>query len=153
MKYLYIFIIIISFTACDKAVYNKMKEIPDAQWSLNDVYKFDVQIEDSAALYDFNVLLRHNTDYLYNNVYFFITTTMPGDSITKDTVEFILATQEGKWIGNGNSYIRSHKILISKQFMFPSTGLYTFEFEQAMRDSILIGITDIGINISKSKME
>ena len=153
MKYLYIFLIIIAFTACDKAVYNRMKEIPDAQWSLNDIYKFDVEIEDSAAFYDFHVLLRHNTDYLYSNVYFFISTTIPGDSITRDTVEFILATQDGRWIGNGNSYIRSHNILISRQFIFPSTGLYTFEFEQAMRDSVLIGITDIGINISKSKME
>ena len=144
---------VLTFASCESDVYNKMKEIPEADWNMNDAYKFDVDITDSTEFYDFYVLLRHNTDYLYSNVYFFITATMPGDSISVDTVEFILATPEGQWIGNGNGFVRSHEIMISKQFMFPSTGLYTFEFKQAMRDSVLHGITDIGIRICKSKMD
>lgn len=146
-------LIIVAFIACDRDVYNKMKEIPDANWDINDTYKFDVDITDSTDFYDFYVLLRHNTDYLYSNVYFFITTTMPDDSISVDTVEFILATPDGQWIGNGNGFVRSHEIMISKQFMFPGSGLYTFEFKQAMRDTVLHGITDIGIRICKSKMD
>lgn len=139
--------------SCVNDVYNKMKEIPNANWHINDTYKFDVEINEDSEFYDFYVLLRHNTNYLYSNVYFFITTTMPGDSISVDTVEFILATPEGQWIGNGNGFIRSHEILVSKQFMFPSKGLYTFEFNQAMRDTVLHGITDIGIRICKSKID
>ncbi|PLW92785.1 MAG: hypothetical protein C0592_08995 [Marinilabiliales bacterium] len=145
--------LVFAFASCERDVYNKMKEIPDADWQINDSYKFDVDIEDGSEFYDFYVLLRHNTDYLYSNAYFFITTTMPGDSISVDTVEFILATPEGQWIGNGNGFIRSHEIMISKQFMFPEAGLYTFEFNQAMRDTVLHGITDIGIRICKSKMD
>ncbi|MBN2730283.1 MAG: gliding motility lipoprotein GldH [Bacteroidales bacterium] len=146
-------LLVLCFTSCDNDVYNKMKEIPDANWDMNETYKFDVDIQDTADFYDFYILLRHNTDYLYSNAYFFITTTMPGDSLSVDTVEFILATPEGQWIGNGSSFIRSHEIMISKNFMFPNAGLYTFEFKQAMRDSVLHGITDIGIRICKSKMD
>ncbi len=148
-----IFALLFMFTSCDRDVYNKMKEIPDANWSMNTPYKFDINIKDSTAFYDFYVLLRHNTDYMYSNVYFFITTSMPQDSLSMDTLEFILATPDGKWIGDGNGFIRSHEIMINKQFLFPRTGLYTFEFNQAMRDEVLYGITDIGIRICKSKMD
>ena len=147
-RYIILAFIAALISACGNDVYNKMKEIPDANWHLDDSYKFDVDIDEPTDFYDFYVLLRHNTVYLYSNAYFFITTTMPGDSISVDTVEFILATPEGQWIGNGNGFIKSHEIMISKQFMFPDTGLYTFEFNQAMRDTVLHGITDIG---SRSK--
>jgi len=137
---------------CDDSLYNKMKEIPEAGWDMNYSAKFDVDVTDTTALWDFYVLIRHNTDYSYSNLYTFVTTTMPGDSITRDTIEFILADPEGKWIGDGNGFYRSDEVLISRKFVFPKAGLYSFEFQQAMRDTVLSGITDIGIRISPTQL-
>ncbi|MPM80640.1 Gliding motility lipoprotein GldH [bioreactor metagenome] len=147
-------VVLISLVAggCDDSLYNKMKEIPDARWDMNYPAKFDVEVSDTAALYDFYVLIRHNTDYTYSNLYTFVTTTMPGDSISRDTIEFILATPDGQWIGEGSSHLRTDEVLISRKFVFPKAGLYSFEFQQAMRDSVLEGITDIGIRISPTKL-
>jgi gliding motility-associated lipoprotein GldH len=152
-KLLFPFIVILVIaTACDDSLFNKMKEIPDAKWDMKYPVKFDVQVEDTTALYDFYVLIRHNTDYTFSNLYTFVTTTMPGDSIARDTIEFILAAPDGKWIGDGNGYLRSDEVLISRKFVFPKQGLYSFEFQQAMRDTLLQGITDIGIRISPTKL-
>lgn len=137
---------------CDDSLYNKMKEIPDARWDMNYPAKFDIEVSDTSALYDFYVLIRHNTDYTHSNLYTFVTTTMPGDSITRDTIEFILAEPDGKWIGEGSGFLRTNEVLISRKFVFPKPGLYSFEFQQAMRDTVLEGITDFGIRISPTKL-
>lgn len=152
LRLISVVMMVVAATACDSSVYNKMKEIPDAKWPMDYPVKFDVDISDTATLFDFFVLLRHNTDYTYNNVYFFITTTMPGDSITCDTVEFLLADPDGNWIGNGSGFLKTNEILISRKFRFPTEGLYSFEFQQAMRDTVLNGITDIGIKIKPTPL-
>ncbi|HBG71824.1 MAG: hypothetical protein A2W93_12850 [Bacteroidetes bacterium GWF2_43_63] len=142
----------IVLSSCDDSLYYKMKEIPDARWDMNYPAKFDFEVSDTKSMYDFYVLIRHNTDYSHSNLFTFITTTMPGDSITRDTIEFILAEPDGRWIGEGSGYLRSNEVLISRKFVFPKTGLYSFEFQQAMRDTVLEGITDIGIRISPTKL-
>ncbi|MGD9493815.1 MAG: gliding motility lipoprotein GldH [Bacteroidales bacterium] len=153
-RYLFIFSLLFSFLlfGCDDSLYNKMKEIPNARWDMNYPAKFDVEVSDTAILYDFYVLIRHNTDYTHSNLYTFVTTTMPGDSITRDTIEFILAEPDGRWIGEGSGYLRTNEVLISRKFAFPRAGLYSFEFQQAMRDTLLSGITDFGVRISPTNL-
>lgn len=142
----------VGLSSCDDSLYYKMKEIPDARWDMNYPAKFDVEVSDTKVVYDFFVLIRHNTDYTNSNLYTFVTTTMPGDSISRDTIEFILAEPDGKWIGEGTGYLRTNDVLISRKFVFSEPGLYSFEFQQAMRDTVLEGITDIGIRISPTKL-
>jgi len=148
---LVLLVIAAGFSSCDNSLYNKMKEIPDAKWEMNRPIKFDVEITDTTEMYDFYVLIRHNTDYTYGNLYTFVNTTFPGDSITRDTIEFILAEPDGKWIGDGSGYLRSNEVMISTKFVFPKPGLYSFEFQHAMRDSVLNGISELGIRIKPTK--
>ena len=69
--------------SCDDSLYNKTKDIPSMHWNMNNIVKFDVEVSDTFQLYDFYVIIRHNTDYAYSNLYTFVTTTMPNDSITR----------------------------------------------------------------------
>lgn len=148
---LFLIVVVLFFASCSDPLYNKMKEIPDAKWDMNYPLKFDVEVNDTTKLWDFYVLIRHNTDYAWSNIYTFVTTISPDDSIKNDTIEFLLSYPDGKWIGKGNGDIRSNEILISKNFVFPEKGLYSFEFQQGMRDSVLVGICDFGIRIIPSK--
>lgn len=152
MKKLLLFFISLIFviTACDNSLFDRMKPIENASWNMRQSVKFDVDISDTISRYDFYITLRHNTDYQYSNLYVFVNSTSPGQEMKKDTIEFILADDKGNWMGNGSGQLRTNEFLISRQYVFPIAGLYTFEFEQAMRDSVLLGITDIGINIVKS---
>ncbi len=50
--------------------------------------------------------------------------------------------------GLGDKY--DNRILFRRNIRFPRTGIYVFEYEQAMRDEPLIGIDDIGLRIEKT---
>ncbi len=139
-------------SGCDSSVYNKMKEIPSEGWDKDYPIKFDVNITDTTGLFDFYFMLRHNTDYAWSNLFCFVTTTMPGDSMKVDTIEFVLADTDGRWLGDGTGHLRTNEVMISRKFVFPHAGLYSFEFRQAMRDTLLTGISDIGIRITPTQL-
>ena len=130
-------------------VYNYNKTIPESVWNQDVVVRFDIEITDTSSIFDFYLTLRHTTDYKYNNVYFFINTTFPDGNMARDTVEFILADKKGKWYGKGFGRMKDLKILLKKGLRFQHGGVYLFEFEQAMREKNLAGITDLGISIEK----
>ena len=143
--------VIVFFTACGGALYDKMKPINAEAWDMKDPVKFDIDIKDTKTPYDFYITLRHNTTYTYSNLYLFVSTTTPNDSTKQDTLQFILADESGEWLGKGKGKFRSYEFLTGKSYVFTDPGLYSFEFRQAMRDTVLHGISDIGIRIVPSK--
>jgi gliding motility-associated lipoprotein GldH len=65
-------------------------------------------------------------------------------------VKIGIADERGKWLGNGLGSRFDNSLLWQKNVRFPRTGVYTFEYEQGMRDEPLLGIDDIGLRIEKS---
>ena len=55
----------------------------------------------------------------------------------------------GKWIGKSSGSMRDLTIPLNENLLFPLSGSYHFEIEQAMRDPVLKGISDIGLYIEK----
>ena len=136
--------------ACDPArVYDQNMSIVNQSWNKDSVARFQFNIEDTVSLYKFYLNIRHNTDYQYRNIYFFMNGKFPNGNSTRDTIECILADKKGNWIGKGAGKIRDNRILLNEHLRFPARGLYVFEFEQAMRDISLKGMEDIGIRIEK----
>lgn len=148
--YLFLLLPVLIFVSCDQnGVFEKNETIPKAAWSASHKVGFDVEIKDSIQLYNFYLNLRHNTDYEYSNLYLFIGMTYPDGNYTRDTIELILARPDGKWIGKGFGKLKENNILIKRGVVFPMTGNYRFEFEQAMRTQELKGIEDVGIRLEK----
>ena len=77
----------------------------------------------------------------------FLHTTFPNGNQTHDTIECIFAYPDGRWIGDGSGSMRDLKILLNNNLRFPIKGNYHFEIEQAMREPVLEGITDVGLRI------
>jgi len=78
-------------------------------------------------------------------------TKFPNDNMSRDTLEFILADIEGKWLGKGWGSVKENSILISSDMRFPLAGTYEFKIQQAMRQDTLKGIKNIGIRIAPSE--
>ena len=152
-KYFIFFLLIISafsIISCDKnRIYEKNKEIKNNNWNISDFKKFDVMIEDTLSLHKFYLNIRNTGDYKYSNIYIFITTSFPDNSIIRDTAQIILADKDGRWLGTGLGNIKDIRILFKKGIRFPQKGIYSFTIEQGMRDQNLEGIADIGIRIEK----
>lgn len=142
-------VLMLAFAACTNNNFNKRIVIPEAEWPMENRVAFDVSIDDTLSAYAFGMELRHLENYRYSNLFVFLHTTMPNGNHTRDTIECTLATPEGKWIGKSSGSMRDLRITLNEQLQFPLTGDYHFEIEQAMREPVLKGISDIGIFIEK----
>lgn len=144
---LMIFIALMLASCGKEAMYDNTQRIPRGSWDKKETVRFEVPVTDTVHPYKFYLNVRHSTDYRYSNVYFFINTTFPDGKKGRDTVECILAQPDGKWLGKGISGTRDNQILLRVGLRFPMKGTYRFEFEQAMREDTLRGISDIGLRL------
>ena len=143
--------ILVFFSSCDKkALFEKNTPLYNAEWSKHEIIPFEVNISDTASVYNFYINIRNNTDYAYANLYLFMNTRYPDKEVSRDTIECILADKNGKWFGKGWGKYRFLSLPLGKNVKFFQTGTYIFEFEQAMRTDTLKNISDIGIRIEKS---
>lgn len=148
--------ILICFTgllmACDPArVYDTSFAVEGPGWNHDSVFQYQVEITDTLQLNNFYISIRNNTDYPYSNIYLFVSTTFPNGHSTTDTIECILADKDGRWLGKGSGHIRDNLIMIQPKLRFPIAGIYHFYLEQAMRDTVLGGIEDVGLRIVRTR--
>lgn len=151
-KFLLLVGILILIHSCNfNSLYNETMAVDEKGWYKDDLTRFEVTIEDTVKLYDFYINIRNTVDYRYSNLYIFMNTKFPNDNMSRDTLEFILADIEGRWLGKGWGSVKENSILISSDMRFPLAGTYEFKIQQAMRQDTLKGIKNIGIRIASSE--
>ncbi len=142
--------IIFLFIGCDRnVVFEKNKKIPQMKWHFEEKIEFETTINDTINLHNIYINVRNSVDYKYMNFYMFLDTEFPDGRVVRDTLECLLADVRGSWTGKGVGKIRSNQFLMRENVWFPIEGNYTFSFEQAMREEVLEGISDIGIRIER----
>ncbi len=146
-----LFTVSLFWIACtdNSTLFEENKTIQDANWDAEKVFKFETEIPDTSNGYNVYLNLRNAGNYPYSNVFLFVNTYFPNGTIDKDTVEIMLASPEGKWMGRGLGDIWDNRILFKRNVTFPGKGKYRFEISQAMRLNPLPGITDAGMRIEK----
>jgi gliding motility-associated lipoprotein GldH len=130
---------------------NQMHRFSGDTWESGEWVSFDFRIDDTLKSYDFFIHLRHSTAYPFQNLYLFADSRFPSGASHRDTLEFILAAPDGRWLGKGFGGYKYNDILIRKNIVFPDVGQYRFRFVQAMRTDTLNGLRDLGIRIRKSE--
>jgi gliding motility-associated lipoprotein GldH len=139
-------------TSCDKQrVFEQNQKIKDRSWSENFIPEFNVKIDDTISYYNMYINVRNADSYRFSNLYIFMTTTLPQGQIEKDTLQLLLANEQGKWLGSGLGDIFENRILFKEKFKFINQGTYKIKLEQAMRLNPLPGILDVGIRVEKAK--
>lgn len=147
-------VIIALFNSCSSGVIiDKSKKVENALWNSADVIKFTVPIADTTQRYNFYINIRNSSDYQYSNIFLFLKTFYPNGMLSVDTIECILADDKGNWMGKERGKLIDNRILFRKGIRFRLAGNYSFEFEQAMRETELKGIEDFGIRIDKFESE
>jgi gliding motility-associated lipoprotein GldH len=149
-----VLILAVSLNSCNnQMIFRENRHINASGWSPSDSLAFTFTIDDTLVPLNLYFNVRNTTDYPYQNLYFFITTLYPGGEYSRDTAECILAGIDGQWLGKGRGETRDSKFLFRKQVRFRKTGEYTLFVNQAMRENILKGISDIGLIIEKPENE
>jgi gliding motility-associated lipoprotein GldH len=150
MNKLLIFLLFLLFASCNNnLLFDENKAIEEMKWHQDDTLSFVYHVDDTLQACDFYLNIRHTEDYAYNNLYIFMRTDFPNGQSARDTMEFVLQNNDGKWKGSGAGSLRDNSILFKQNLRFPLKGDYKFSLEQAMRENELKGISEIGLRIEK----
>jgi len=150
----FVIIIILGFTllSCKRGIlFENERTIKESLWHQDSALEFKVLITDTLTPNNVVYEVSNNDDYPFANLYLFTDVHFPNGKIIKDTLEMVVATPSGKWIGKG--WFGSHKTTFPfrMNIRFPYIGTYTFNVKQAMRcpSKTLDGITEFGIKIKR----
>ncbi|MCM1168860.1 MAG: gliding motility lipoprotein GldH [Bacteroides sp.] len=129
---------------------NKTFDTPQPAWAYQEPICFDLMVEDTVQPYDVTFSLKHTRNFAWMNSFFLITTVFPDMETTVDTLECILSTPDGKWLGSKLGKYRSLGFLYKQHIFFPMPGQYRFEVRHAMRSDSLQNIVSVGMKIQRS---
>ena len=115
-------------------------------WHMDSVVRFDFPIPDTTVDYTMTIYLRHTEHYPYQNIWLFA-----GDSLHCDTINSFLADDRGRWYGNHQHGLIETSVFIGANRHFSRTDSNYISIQHAMRDTLLHGVLDIGLEIRKIK--
>ncbi len=139
-------------TGCiNNDVYLKYKTITTNGWNKDSLCTFDIQIKDTTASYNLYVNIRNRGEYPYQNLWLFLSKMSPDSTLIRDSIECYLADKRGKWLGTGIGSVLEMPVLYQQKVKFSKAGRYQYKITHGMRDSVLIGINDIGMRVEKVK--
>jgi gliding motility-associated lipoprotein GldH len=132
-------------------VYNQYETFTDSNWHYDSVGRFIADIKDTSLNYNVFVNIRHTEDYPYQNLWLFVESTGADNHQRSDTLELEMADIYGKWKGAGSGSLFQLAMPFNIKQKFTTPGEYKFEIHHGMRDTVLVGIKNIGIRIEKVK--
>lgn len=148
-KLLFLAALALALTACRQdIVFSQFVSIPSGEWHVDSVAQFNYQISDKKVGYQVLVYVRHTERYPYQNMWLFL-----DNGTQRDTIEFYLADDRGQWLGDKHHGFIEMPVLIEQNYHFPDTGRYYMAIQHGMRDSLLRGVTDIGVEIKRNGQE
>ncbi len=134
--------------------YEEYIAVNNNAWHADSTASFDVEIEDTSSAYIIYINLRNNSSYPFSNIFLFREISSSRGIEFRDTVEYILADQYGKWTGKGLGELKTNSWPYkTSELRFNKPGVYTFSIQQAMRVGILEGIEDIGMSVYKANTQ
>ncbi len=136
--------------ACMKqTVYHSYQSIPNKGWNKNDTLIFQIPITDSLpATLQLAAEVRNSTTYPYQNLFVIVSHNLQ-DSLTfqTDTLELVLADQEGNWKGSGWGSLLQSTLPLGKVNV-QGAGNYILKMSHGMKDETLAGIRDAGLSLT-----
>lgn len=136
------------FSCKQTGLYERLQNIPGAEWKSGEKLSFPLEVKDTGAGYNFYTTIRHTNLYPYRNIWIRLGLKMPGaDTVTYQDFELPLADNE-KWLGTGLNDVYDRRVrLFGVPQHFSKAGTVVFTLQQIMRDDPLPGVLQAGIRI------
>lgn len=156
LKSSFLFVIVaILFISCDKKrVFDEYKPVGKS-WDKDSIVTFNLPEIDSTKQYNLFLNIRNNSNYPYNNLFLIVSLIAPNGLTTVDTLEYLMADNEGNLLGEGFTDVKTSKLVYKERMKF-KTGKNILHIKQAVRETgkvngveKLEGITDVGFRIEK----
>lgn len=142
-------ILLVALTSCgDKPVFDKFEKVKNSVWTYDQKMVFPVQIDDASRLYDFKIVVRTTTEYEYNNMWVFLSTTTPDGQVSREPFEIKITYDDGSWVGEKSGTIVETSLHFNRR-QLPEAGKYTFTIEQGITEEKLKNVLDLGFVVQK----
>ena len=153
MRLLAFFIVLaICFASCGTpSEFEGNQSINPEGWKANEPVHFEFETHDTLQLHNFYIDVRNREDYAFSNIFFFVEMEFPNGKKSIDTVECMLADEQGEWLGESSASLHNHEFLYQSAKQFPLGGRYKIDIRQGMRTNDLKGITDVGFKLTHTK--
>jgi gliding motility-associated lipoprotein GldH len=133
--------------------YQKEEGVPQNAWQWQFQPVFKINIPDTTSRYSTYFVVRHTDAYPYSNIWMWVYTKKPGDSVfNRMRVNIQLAESSGHWLGRGMGEIWEQYMPVTlgnNEKIFTRPGTYEVKFEQNMRVNPLPEILHIGLRVEK----
>ena len=133
-----------------EAVSSAYADLPERGWSIGDTVRLAVSVQDTTQAYDLALTLRHTEQYAYQNLWLFVSACDSLSPLRADTVLACLADDRGRWLSTRTGRYYAGYVTMQHAMRFPAAGTYTFAIVQGMRDSVITGIADVGLELRKT---
>ena len=158
MRNILICLIFSCIVSCDtNPLYIKYNSL-NGGWLKDSVQHFSFPNGDKSILTNSYLMLRVNQKYRYNNIFVIITVTNSNGIISRDTIEYKVADNFGKFIGSKMINIYELSLLHKKGIQLMPKENYFINVEHAMRNADetvgverLEGVLDVGYKFEKEK--
>ena len=130
------------FGCSEAPFYEKVYSFDGRTWKQDQKMKFEVEIQDTAKVYDFTLAVRTTTDYKYSNLWMFMKTIAPDGSTGREPIQLYLTNPDGSWVGTKSGSVVETPLYFKKRKL-PMKGKYTFIIEQGITDSKVTEILDL----------
>lgn len=156
LKSSFLFVIVaMLFISCDKKrVFDEYKPVGKS-WDKDSIVTFNLPEIDSTKQYNLFLNIRDNSNYPYNNLFLIVSLVAPNGLTTVDTLEYLMADNEGNLLGEGFTDVKTSKLVYKERMKFKA-GKNILHVKQAVRETgkvngveKLEGITDVGFRIEK----
>ena len=144
-----VFFIVIALSACKQNHYfSEYKPVDINSWKSADTLLYVLDIDDSKALYDIAISVRHQKNYEFSNLWLNIIDNYSNINTTF-RLEVPLFKKDGKPYGRVSGSLCTQNMPFQKNIKFPKSGKYKIKVVQLMRKDPLDGISDIGVIVDK----
>jgi len=140
--------LLLALISCKQEVfYQSELGINSEGWSHEDSYDFNLTALDTTTVYEMQLLVRHNQEYRYENLYLMVETVFPRQEPRQERINISLADKKGQWVGKCRSKDCRVMVYMLDGFRFPELGEYTFIFNQHTREENLGGVQSLELRI------
>lgn len=116
-------------------------------WHKDSALRYTLHVQDTAVHYAMCFFLKHGKEYPNANLYLFVQVQSPLGGVQFDTLNYYLATPQGKWLGQGIGAEKKLLLPYTQAMHFNAPGEYTFVVRHGMRYDSLQDIHQFGFQL------
>lgn len=149
MKWLLYICLFASLFSCKQSsVYSHEEAVPDP-WDYDTPLVYEFESTDTLTHHQMALVINHDKDFGYQNVYVKIETEFPQAEKTTSVVSLDIGNQKGMFEGDCSGSSCEVEILLKSDFRFEEVGPYKISISQYGRTDELQGINSAELIIRK----